>query len=319
MVALMIGLPTMAHATISNLSGVDATANTNVATTSFVRGAYNAMATAVNTAIGQANTDIAAKQDQLTAGGNNVSATVKTTVGDATGANAATDTALVTEKAVRDAIDDAKSATTYTQGSGISISNNEISASGITTSNIAANAGIVKTQLAQGVQDSLGLADSAVQSVTTGESNGTIKVDGTAVSVYGLGDAAYTNASAYATAAQGAKADTAVQSVTTGESNGTIKVDGTAVSVYGLGDAAYTNASAYATAAQGTKADNADTHIGDMSNLTGTATTLVGAIEEVRTAAGNAGNKVLPVYGTWNSDSSTGNATLTDAPAQQEP
>ena len=271
MVALMIGLPTMAHATISNLSGVDATANTNVATTSFVRGAYNAMATAVNTAIGQANTDIAAKQDQLTAGGNNVSATVKTTVGDATGANAATDTALVTEKAVRDAIDDAKSATTYTQGSGISISNNEISASGITTSNIAANAGIVKTQLAQGVQDSLGLADSAVQSVTTGESNGTIKVDGTAVSVYGLGDAAYTNASAYATAAQG------------------------------------------------TKADNADTHIGDMSNLTGTATTLVGAIEEVRTAAGNAGNKVLPVYGTWNSDSSTGNATLTDAPAQQEP
>lgn len=105
-VALMIGLPTMARATISTISDAGtATPNTNVATTSYVQGAYNSMASAVNTAIGQANTDIAAKQDQLTAGGNNVSATVKTSVGAATGQNAATDTALVTEKAVRDAID----------------------------------------------------------------------------------------------------------------------------------------------------------------------------------------------------------------------
>ena len=108
LVAVLVGLPMMAHATISTISDAGtATANTNVATTSYVKGAYNAMTSAVNTAIGQANTDIAAKQAQLTAGGNNISATVKTTVGAATGQNAASDEALVTEKAVRDAIDTA--------------------------------------------------------------------------------------------------------------------------------------------------------------------------------------------------------------------
>ena len=240
LVAVLVGLPMMAHATISDISGTGAvTSNTNVATTSYVKGAYNAMANAVNTAIGQANNDIAAKQAQLTAGGNNISATVKTTVGAATGEGAATDGSLVTEKAVRNAltaerdatktitnttidaddntiadlevdnfksgvvattvraagengadndhlvtesavraaIDTAKSATTYTQGSGIDISNNEISASGITTSNIAANAGIVKTQLDSGVQTSLGKADTALQASNL--DNVTIEKDAT--------------------------------------------------------------------------------------------------------------------------------------------
>jgi hypothetical protein len=60
------------------------------------------------------------------------------------------------------------------------------------------------------------ISNSGVRSVSTGATNGTISVNtnGTSaeVSVYGLGSAAYTASTAYATAAQGAKADTALQS-----------------------------------------------------------------------------------------------------------
>ena len=80
-------------------------------------------------------------------------------------------------------------------------------------------------------------------------------------------------------------ASSAVHSVTAGTGNGTIAVDGTDVSVTGLGSAAYTASTAYATAAQGETADQAAADIGDMGDLTGTADTLVGAIEEVRAAA----------------------------------
>lgn len=51
--------------------------------------------------------------------------------------------------------------------------------------------GIPSTDMAQGVQDSLDAADSAVQSVAEGSANGTIDVDGTDVAVHGLGSAAY--------------------------------------------------------------------------------------------------------------------------------
>lgn len=76
---------------------------------------------------------IADKQAQLTNGTDDMAATVKTTVGDATGANAASDTALVTEKAVRDAIDAAVlSAGTVNQGTGITVgSNNTVSVAGL--------------------------------------------------------------------------------------------------------------------------------------------------------------------------------------------
>ncbi len=80
--------------------------------------------------------------------------------------------------------------------------------------------GIPKTDLASGVQASLGKADTALQShqsvvLATGTNNGTLKitVGGTAtdnVAVRGLKSAAYTESSAYATAAQGTKADNAL-------------------------------------------------------------------------------------------------------------
>lgn len=50
---------------------------------------------------------------------------------------------------------------------------------------------VTKAKLVQTVQDSLDLADSAVQSVTEGSTDGTISVDGTDVAVHGLGSAAY--------------------------------------------------------------------------------------------------------------------------------
>lgn len=125
------------------------------------------------------------------------------------------------------------------------------------------NGDITKAMLEQRVQDSLDAADTALQesNISEGAANGTITVGSKAVSVHGLGTAAYTAATDYATAAQGTKADTAVQpaGITTGSTNGTIAVNSTDVAVYGLGTAAYENAGAFATAAQGTNADNAIT------------------------------------------------------------
>lgn len=80
--------------------------------------------------------------------------------------------------------------------------------------------GIPKSDLASGVQTSLGKADTALQAhqkvtLESGTKNGTLKltVNGTAtdnVAVTGLGSAAYTNSGAYATSAQGTKADNAL-------------------------------------------------------------------------------------------------------------
>lgn len=80
--------------------------------------------------------------------------------------------------------------------------------------------GIPKTDLASGVQASLGKADTALQAhqkvtLESGTEQGTLKltVNGTAtdnVAVTGLGSAAYTDSGAYATSAQGAKADKAL-------------------------------------------------------------------------------------------------------------
>lgn len=120
---------------------------------------------------------------------------------------------------------------------------------------------IAKTKLAKAVQDSLTLADSALQAadITEGSVNGAVSVKGSSVAVHGLGSAAYTDSGAYATAAQGALAASALQEadISDGTANGKITVGTKQVSVYGLGSAAYTEASAYATAAQGLKADSA--------------------------------------------------------------
>ena len=197
-------------------------------------------------------------------------------------------------------------------------------------------------------------ANSAVQSVTEGATNGTVSVDGTDVAVHGLGSAAYTDSTAYASAAQGTKADnaetllgnaamgttattvtgaiaelkgaiddvdTGVMAVTEGATNGTVSVDGTDVAVHGLGSAAYTDSTAYATAAQGTKADNAETLLGNSAMGT-TATTVTGAIAELKNASGDYATKAgvlatinastVPVMAQWGSTTAT--TVSVDAP-----
>ena len=75
---------------------------------------------------------------------------------------------------------------------------------------------VTKAKLAQGVQDSLDLADSALQAadIAEGSTNGTIAVKGTDVAVHGLGSAAYVATTAFdaagaADAVLGTNADTA--------------------------------------------------------------------------------------------------------------
>lgn len=70
---------------------------------------------------------------------------------------------------------------------------------GIATAKIADFA-VTKTKLAQGVQDSLGKADSAVQEITEGTADGTIAVDGADVTVHGFADVKSTADAAKATA-----------------------------------------------------------------------------------------------------------------------
>lgn len=76
--------------------------------------------------------------------------------------------------------------------------------------------------------------------------------------------------------------------VSEGSANGTISVNNADVAVHGLGSAAFTPSTNYATSAQGTTAETAAQNIGTMANLTGNETTLVEAIEAVRTTANGA-------------------------------
>lgn len=89
----------------------------------------------------------------------------------------------------------------------------KIADSNVTTAKIA-DENVTKGKLASGVQASLDLADSAVQSVTEGSTNGTVDVDGTDVAVHGLGSAAYTDSTAYDAAGAAAAAVAALDSNT---------------------------------------------------------------------------------------------------------
>ena len=200
-------------------------------------------------------------------------------------------------------------------------------------------------------------AASALQAsdIDEGATNGTISVDGTDVAVHGLGTAAYTAASDYATADQGTKADNAethigtmanltttdktslvgainelkttadgaltASDITAGSANGTIAVDGQNVAVTGLGSAAYTDSTAYATAAQGATAEAVNTLVGNSAMGT-TATTVTGAIAELKTASGDYATKTgvlatinastVPVMAEWGSNTAT--TVSVDAP-----
>lgn len=88
------------------------------------------------------------------------------------------------------------------------VSTDKIADAAVTTGKIA-DKNVTKAKLEQTVQDSLGKADTAVQTVTEGTANGEILVDGAAVKVHGLGSAAYQNSDAFdgAGTAAGVKAE----------------------------------------------------------------------------------------------------------------
>ena len=328
LVALMIGLPTLAHATAAQ-SPADVTVDTtkHVAATSFVQGAYNALAGVARdhaAKIDANETAIAGKQAQLKNNAGtpaNISDTVATSV-RATGT--ADDTTLVTEKAVRDAItnaggqtaqqvedaiDAAAGAGIATDGSGkLSVDLTTNGGLELTGNGDAATVG-VKVDGTHVVKDASGnvtLSQTDIDNLTAAST--ALQSDdlaGYATETY-VGTAISNAASNYATAAQGALADSAVQSVAEGSTNGTVSVDGTDVAVHGLGSAAYTASSDYATAAQGTKADNAEALLGNTAMGT-TATTVTGAIKELKDASTAQSAKQVEVYTTWN-DTTTGKA-----------
>lgn len=326
--ALMIGLPTLANATAAQ-SPADVSVDTakHVAATSFVQGAYNALAGVARdhaAKIDANETAIAGKQAQLKNDAGtpaNISDTVKTSVA-ATGAS---DTALVTEKAVRDAItnaggqtaqqvedaiDAAAGAGIATDGSGkLSVDLTTNGGLELTGNGDAATVG-VKVDGTHVVKDASGnvtLSQTDIDNLTAASTAlQSSDLAGYATETY-VGTAISNAASNYATAAQGALADSAIQSVAEGATNGTIAVDGTDVAVHGLGSAAFTASTDYDAA--GTAAGLT----GDLNDLTTTTkTNLVGAINELKSASTSQSAKQVEVYTTWNTSATGKAAALVD-------
>lgn len=132
----------------------------------------------------------------------------------------------------------------------------------VTTAKIA-DENVTLGKLASGVQTSLGLADTAVQSVTASDpttgTDGTITVDGTEVAVKGLGSAAYTASTAYDAAGTGAsEAAAAVAALDSNTSTATDTTDSGRVVLteVGIEDGIITTKKSHTF---GTAADYADT------------------------------------------------------------
>jgi len=175
--ALFAALPMMAGA--SNMADAPTVADGNkkVATVSYVIGAYDATKTAVNS-----------KQDQLkNATGSNISSTVSSAIRAATGENAADNETLVTELAVRTAVDSALASA----NNAISNLNSEVSqvegtdAPAITITEQAGKLTSVTASIGAGTISSAALATSAVI---------TDKINAKAVTTAKIDDKAVTSA-----------------------------------------------------------------------------------------------------------------------------
>ena len=322
--------PVAANAPKYSLATADTT-DANLATAGYVKGAYNATIKAINKVATTANSAV----QSVTEGATNGTVSVDGTDVAVHGLGSA-------------AYTDSTAYATAAQGATADAVNTLVGNAAMGTTATTVTGAIAE------LKDAIDDVDTGVMAVTEGATNGTVSVDGTDVAVHGLGSAAYTDSTAYATAAQGATADavntlvgnaamgttattvtgaiaelkdaiddvdTGVMAVTEGATNGTVSVDGTDVAVHGLGSAAYTDSTAYATAAQGTKADNAETLLGNSAMGT-TATTVTGAIAELKNASGDYATKAgvlatinastVPVMAQWGSTTAT--TVSVDAP-----
>ena len=326
LVAVLAVSPMMAQADVATVGTSDTVVG--VASTKYVKEAYNAMAGAVNA-------ELANKQGTMSAGKGIDITSNKISVDAGTGLefDGSTDAAkLQLDATTRSALTAAGTAlqkADVVQGSTngtISVKGTDVPVKGLGSAaytdsgayataaqgTLATNA--VRTVKVNGTALTADSNKAVNVTVAQGSTNGTIAVNGADVAVKGLGTAAYTASSAYATAAQGELAESAVQSVTAATdqmANGTISVDGTAVAVKGLGSAAYTDSGAYATAAQGTLATNAVRTV----KVNGTALTADSNKAVNVTVASGTDNGTIAVNGADVAVKGLGSAAYTDSGA----
>lgn len=163
------------------------------------------------------------------------------------------------------------------------VSTDKIADAAVTTGKIA-DKNVTKAKLEQAVQDSLGKADSAVQTIAEGTANGEILVDGEGVKVHGLGSAAYQNSEAFDGAGTAAGVKTELLGDETTPAAETIR--GVKKAVEG--------ATGKITALE-TKVNDA---LGDGGNVATQIETAIGKLDAVKTAAtGKAINKITQVDG----------------------
>lgn len=163
------------------------------------------------------------------------------------------------------------------------VSTTKIAEAAVTTSKIA-DKNVTKVKLEQTVQDSLGKADTAVQTVAEGTVNGEILVDGEGVKVHGLGSAAYQNSDAFDGAGTAAGVKTELLGDETTPAAETIR--GVKKAVEG--------ATGKITALE-TKVNDA---LGEGGNVATQIETAIGKLDAEKTAAtGKAINKITQVDG----------------------
>lgn len=174
------------------------------------------------------------------------------------------------------------------------VSTNKIAEGAVTTGKIA-DKNVTKAKLEQTVQDSLGKADTAVQTVTEGTANGEILVDGAAVKVYGLGSAAYQNSDAFdgAGTAAGVKAELLGDETTPADET-----------IRGVKKAVEKEVTDRTTAVSGVTdkitalETKVDTALGDGGNVATQITNAIGKLDSVKTAAtGKAISKITQADG----------------------
>lgn len=174
------------------------------------------------------------------------------------------------------------------------VSTDKIAEAAVTTAKIA-DKNVTKAKLEQAVQDSLGKADTAVQTVAEGTVNGEILVDGEGVKVHGLGSAAYQNSDAF----DGAGTAAGVKTELLGD-----ETTPAAETIRGVKKAVEKEVTDRTTAVSGvtekltaleTKVNEA---LGDGSNVATQIETAIGKLDAVKTAAtGKAINKITQVDG----------------------